>query len=287
MPPSAAVDALLATGGWSLSDAQARRAAAPDTFHLPPPEALAALHVGSSVRLLVDLVDLADDIRDGRPPYAADGTPHHVVSTERMWFWVTEVDHATGRLVGVLQNMPFATHSRLMPGATVEAAFTDVIAVEADPPAAMADELGFMADVGFPVLDAAAVRLPEDPLRPPSIDERQLAVCAEHDVLPHRPWPMALCLLGRTVTPEASGPLYGVRARPRPDRQDCGWAIWTGTQDMGVAAEADGFDVVEVGLLHRRAPAVWRLLALPPGFGFVIDPAEGYEDVFTDAGLLE
>lgn len=274
---------LLATGGWAVGDAQARHRAAPDRFWLPSPEAVAALGPGSSIRLLIDVVDQADPVRDGQDPYHDDGRPRLVVGTERMWFWVVAVDPSDGRLTAVLQNQPYATHTRLVPGATVVAHPTDVIDLDPTPPVSMADELDAMAELGLPALAPEAVLAPEDPHRPPTIDPAQMAACVAHGVAPHRPWPFARCLLGDSVTPD-SAPLYGIRARPKPDRGDCGWIVWTGPSDLGEASAA-GLAIVEVRALHRRCPAAWRLLALPPGHGFVVAP--GHEDVFTDPELLD
>ena len=149
----------------------------------------------------------------------------------------------------------------------------------------MEDELSAMASVGFPVLDAAAPLVPEDKNRLPTIAPAQAEVCERFAVRPERPWAFSRCVVGRSVAP-GTWPLFGFRARPVPERHDCGWNIWAGHRDMRGAAEADGFEVVDVADVRTRNENASRYLALPPGWGFVLG-ADGDEDVYQDLDALE
>ena len=274
------VDGLIARGGWGLDDVQARGRANPDTFWLPPEEDLARIVVGSAVRLIFAVVDQADTVRDGRSPYGPTGAPELTVHYERMWLWVERLEGDD--IVGVLQNVPVATHTRLVPNARVRFRRSDVIDIQHVPPVSMWSEIEALAKIGFPHLDESAVLRPEDPLRDPSISPTQAEVCRRFGTRPERPWAFARCLVGRQVTID-SPVLYGVHARSHrdPKQQDCGWAIWSADPDMGVAAKKEGFDIVDVGSLYDRHPRVWAYLALPTGWAFVLGAA-GHEDVYQD-----
>ena len=277
------VERVLAHGGWELDDVQARHAANPDTFRLPSDEELAGLVPGTCARLIFTITDLADPVRDGTEPYGRAGRPNLVLGHERMWVWVEQASGET--LVGVLQNLPAATHTRLVAGARVSFRRGDVIDVELAPPVTMEDELSAMAAVGFPVLDEAVTLVPEDPNRLPTVAPDQAAVCERFGVRPERPWAFSRCLVGRSVAP-GTWPLFGFRALPVPERQDCGWNIGALHSDMRDADAADGFEVVDVADVRARRGDAWRYLALPPGWGFVLG-ADGYEDVYQDLEALE
>lgn len=283
------MEELIAHGGWRIDDAQARHAASPDTFWLPPADQLSRLAPGASVRIIFQIADQADPVVDGLDPYDAAGRPNLVVAHERMWLWVESVVGGgnEAELVGILMNLPVATHSRLVPGARVRFRPRDVIDLDLDPPMPMRDDLAAMADSGRPVLDLDAATVPEDPLRDPTIAPSQAEVCARFGVRPERPSPVPFVrgLVGRTVA-EGAWPLYGARWPPTPERSDCGWVIWAGHRDMDEALEADGFDAVPVTDLYRRSPIAWRHLALPPGWAFVFE-ADGSEDVYQDPELLD
>jgi hypothetical protein len=276
------VERLLGHGGWDLDDAQARHRAAPDTFWLPPAEQLARLDLGSSVRLTFKVLDQADPVRDREEPYRADGRPRLTLQFERMWLWVERIEG--DELVGILKNVPYASHTRLVPGARVRFRRTDVIDLDLDGADAQ-EELEAMRRCGFPVLDEAAVFAPEDPARPPSIAPSQAKACQRAGCRPERPWPFALLLLGKDVQPNRF-PVYGVRARPRPDRRDCGWAIWSGDPDLERASRKHGFKRAEVQKVAERHRLAWEHLALAPGWTFVLGP-DGYEDVYLDEAALE
>jgi hypothetical protein len=286
---SASVDELIAHGGWLIDDAQARHAANPDTFWLPSSDELGQLVPGTTARLIFQIADQADPVVDGLDPYDAEGRPNLVVAHERMWLWVESVagegEHAV--LVGVLMNMPVATHSRLLPGARVRFRPRDVIDLDLRPSVTMEDEFRWMAEHGLQLLDADFVTSPEDPERDPTIAPSQAEVCERFGVRPERPQPSPFvrCLVGRTVA-EDTWPIFGGRWRPNPDRNDCGWSIWATHSDMDVAADADGFETLPVGEVKARCDVAWRYLALPPGWAFVLGP-DGFEDVYQDPELLD
>lgn len=77
---------------------------------------------------------------------------------ERMWLWVETLDGDD--IVGVLQNMPLATHTRLVIGARVGLRRTDIIDLELEPPVEMDDAVAAMAEVGFPALAERDVLAP-------------------------------------------------------------------------------------------------------------------------------
>lgn len=75
-------------------------------------------------------------------------------------------------------------------------------------------------------------------------------------------------------------PINGLRHPPAGDTT--GWYIWAGE----VLSEARDFFVpLHVEHLAEWCPQVTKYLGLPPGWRFLI--ADGYEDVWFDAGLLE
>ena len=277
------VEAVLANGGWLLDDAPARHAANPESFWMPPAEDVARLGPGATARLTFALADQADPIRDGVDPYDDLGRPNLVVSFERMWLWVDKADG--DEFVGVLQNTPIATHTRLVPGARIRFARSDVIDLDLEPPTELASELAAMANRGFPVLDEAAVRRPEDPTRAPTVAPSQAEVCATHGTRIERPWDFSRCLVGGGVA-DGVWPLFGARFPPTPQRRDCGWIFWATHRDMDEAAAADGFDALDVAQLRTRHGELWKYLALPPGWAVVLG-ADGYTDIYEDPELLE
>lgn len=110
--------ARLADDGWELVSGEARHAANPDTFHLPPREAREGLRKGQAAKLLFYI---ASHGPDGRP---AGGV-------ERMWVIVT--GRAGGYFIGVLENEPAEATTTLRPGAEVLFGPEHVIDI-ADPP---------------------------------------------------------------------------------------------------------------------------------------------------------
>ena len=274
---------LLRSGGWELDDAQARHRANPETFWLPSGEDLQRIEVGHAVRLILRLSDLADEIRDGIEPYSHEGVANLVVSHERMWLWVEQTEGDV--LVGVLQNVPLATHSNLVPGSRVRFHLNDVIDFDTEPPVEMHEELTAMAKIGFPVLDEAEALAVVDRNRVAAIAPSQLEICQRAGVQPQRPWDFAKCLIDRAAA-DGVVPLFGARWKPDRDRGDCGWVLWSTYPDMQDAADDHGFDIVHIADIRSRCEPMWRFLALPPGWAFTIAP-DGKEEVFRDPELLD
>src|SRR5437016_489468 len=83
--------ATLEEDGWELDDAEARRAEAPESFHIPSREERMGLRIGDMVKLLFLFLNSQDD-----------GSP--IISCERMWGTIQEV--AGGRFKGQLESLP-------------------------------------------------------------------------------------------------------------------------------------------------------------------------------------
>jgi hypothetical protein len=75
-------------------------------------------------------------------------------------------------------------------------------------------------------------------------------------------------------------PLNGLRHPPTGDTS--GWYIWRGGEP---SEEADFFMAIHAAHLTDLCPEAIPYLGLPPGWRFLI--AEGYEDVWFDASLLD
>ena len=271
------IQRLLEHGGWLVVDAQERRRAHPDTFELPSAGELAKLEPGSMVKVIFDLLDQADLECDGVAPYAADGTPNLVVAHERMWLWVEDVRGED--VVGVLDNMPMATHTRLVPGARVRFRRDQIVAVAAHEAEEMQEALAAMARLGFPTLAEQNVTAPEDPARLPTIPPSQAAVCARHELKPERPHPLSEVVVSKNLEPDLY-PVYGWRTAPDPDGDSRGWIIWAGEQQLEDALERFGVERIAIGAMQRRHREAWKHLALPTGWAFVLS-ADGDHDVFV------
>lgn len=264
---------LLARGGWELVDPRPVAAENPDTFELPGADRLAGLQPGDQVRAMFRLATIADVARDGRPPYDAQGRPVLVTHVERMWLIVTGV--ADGYVDGVLENQPYATHTRLTVNDRVRVPLSHLIATERP----IDDYDGFLAFLERWEADAPAEgpTTPVDPLAGPRIQGSQQAACDRVGVRPEPAWPFGGALLARNVTPE-SAVVHGARFEPRPDRQDTGWVFFADSADFEEVANTVGFDVVRLQEVHRAHPAAWPYIALPAGWGFTL--ADGAEDVY-------
>lgn len=264
---------LLARGGWELVDPRPVAAENPDTFELPDTDRLAGLRPGDQVRAQFRLATIADLARDGRPPYDAQGRPVLVTHVERMWLIVTGV--ADGLVDGVLENQPFATHTRLTVNDRVQVPLSHLIAT--GPP--IEDYDGFLAFLERWEAEAPAdgPTAPVDPLAAPRIQASQQGVCDRAGVRPEPAWPFGAALLARNVTPE-SAVLHAARFEPRPDRQDTGWVFFADSADFEEVANTVGFDVVRLQDVHRAHPAAWPYIALPAGWGFTL--ADGADDVY-------
>ncbi len=261
-PPVAQV---LARGGWSLLDPRPTATEHPDTFEMPTAAELAAVRPGHQVRALFAVADLADEVRDGRPPWAADGRPNLVVEVERMWSTVLDGDGT--RLRCRLGNQPVSTHSRLLPGAVLDMPVTHLIATDTR----WTNDLDQLLGLPGSRLTTAQLLAPVGPDHRPAIHPEQLEVCDAQGLRPHRPWLFSRCLAARDLA-EHPGPVLGGRFPPRPDRGDNGWVVWAGHPDLETAQRVSGFDVVLLQELYRRRPEVRRYLALPPTWGFTSGP---------------
>lgn len=266
---------LLARGGWELVDPRPVAAEHPETFELPSGDELAALRPGSQVRAMFRLATIADLARDGLAPYDDRGRPVLVSQVERMWLVVTETSN--GVVDAVLQNQPYASHTRLTVNDRLQVPLTHLIATDAP----IEDYDGFLefvarweADPQFPT-DAPTA--PVDALAGPRIRGDQQAVCDRAGARPEPAWPFGCALLARNVTPE-SEVIHGARFQPRPDRQDTGWVFFADSADFEEVANTVGFDVVRLQEVHRAHPAAWPYIALPAGWGFTL--AGGSEDVY-------
>lgn len=62
-----------------------------------------------------------------------------------------------------------------------------------------------------------------------------------------------------------------------------GWFIWAGKE---LSKDPDFFQSIHVEHLADRCPIVLPYLGLAPGWRFLVT-ADGYEDVWNDAVLLE
>lgn len=266
---------LLTRGGWELVDPRPIAADHPDTFELPTGDALGGLGPGSQVRAIFRLATIADLARDGRPPYDVEGRPVLVAHVERMWLIVTDV--GDGVVDAVLENQPYATHTRLTVNDRVRVPLSHVIAT--DSPIDDYDGFrGFLAQwESDPDFRADGASEPADPLAAPRIHGAQRDICDRAGVRPEPAWPFGGALLARNVTPE-SAVLHGARFQPRPDRQDTGWVFFADSSDFEEVANTVGFDVVRLQEVHRAHPAAWPYIALPAGWGFTL--ADGRDDVY-------
>jgi hypothetical protein len=81
---------------------------------------------------------------------------------------------------------------------------------------------------------------------------------------------------------DGPGIINGLR---HPATEDTtGWYLWPGTE---LEERADFFDPLHAYHLLDIAPSIIRFLSLAPGWRFLIDDRNGYEDVWFDARLLE
>jgi hypothetical protein len=265
------VEALLTHGGWALVDPRPTALAHPDTFEMPSAEELGSLRAGSLVKVMVRCVTIADEVSDGLAPYDEAGRPQLVPVVERMWAVIVEA--GADDLECVLDNHPFATHCRLVPGAGITVPRSHVIGVHDDPVERLEEYLLALAEEFG--AEAGRVTEPYDAGEPPRVHPDQQRACAAAGVLPHPPAMFGSLLLAQDVGPEDL-PLFGGRFDPDPDRGDVGWVLWARHDGMAVANEAAGFRVVSVQEAHRLAPKAWPYLALPPRWGFTVD-ADGGE----------
>lgn len=263
------VEELLARGGWALEDPRPRAAANPDTFELPTAAEVADLGPGSVVRALFRTATIADPVRDHAAPYDDQGRPVLVPFSERMWASVIERDGDV--LECAMDNMPFGTHTRLLPNDRVRIPVSHVIATAAPLPD-LEKFLAFLerweSDPANPMTDPTT---PMDPLAPPRLRSDQQAVVDRTGAPAHPSIPFARALMSKNVTPE-SVPLYGARFQPKPDRGDCGWVFFTGPPDLDEVSRTVGFYVLTLQQALERHPRIQPYLAVAPGWGFTLFP---------------
>ncbi|WP_182376474.1 hypothetical protein [Nocardioides sp. WS12] len=259
--------ALLAQGGWELVDPRPTAAQHPDTFGMPTAAELDALVPGSMVRAMFQVVTIADVVRDGVAPYDDAGQPNLVTQVERMWAIVLGVHGDTVECA--LDNLPFGTHTRLLPNDRLHLPLSHLIATGAQVPD-YDDFLAFLAkweaDPDNPGTDPTS---PVDPLAPPRIRGDQQEVCDRMGARPEPPWPMGSGLLAKNVTPQ-SLLVYGARFPADAERRDTGWVVFAENDDFDTVSKTVGFTVATLQDMYQAHPAIWPYIALPTGWGFTL-----------------
>jgi hypothetical protein len=111
-----------------------------------------------------------------------------------------------------------------------------------------------------------------------TLEDEQRAVCRKYGA---SYWPCARGSKVGVARNVLAGdlPLNGLR-HPA-ERGTCGWYIWAGEE---LSESPDFFVPLHVEHLQESCPIVLRFLGLAPGWRFLV--AEGYEDVWEDASLL-
>ena len=259
------IEDVLAHGGWRLVDPRPAARENPDTFEMPTAEELAGMQPGSTIRAMFEMTTIVDQSSDGESPYDARGRPVLILGTERMWLVV--LGRTDEGFLAVLDNQPLATHTRLRMGVRLNIPATHVIATDDGPPDL--DEYLAELDELFPPVDEVAATEPQDPDAAPNVYPEWAASCSESEVLPHPPGVFSNMLVAKDLGPDHDV-VYGGRFEPIPERWDNGWVVWASYDDMEHAASEVGFEIVRTQEVHRRCPAAWRFLALPPGWGFTV-----------------
>lgn len=267
MTDSRDLSALLAHGGWELLDPRPTAARHPDTFVMPTAEELDALGPGSMVRAMFDVATIADVVRDDLTPYDEEGHPRLVTQVERMWAVVLQVDGDTVECA--LDNLPFGTHTRLLPNDRLRIPLSHVIATgerAADHEEYLAFLARWEADPDHPGTDPTS---PMDPHAPPRLRSDQQEVCDRTGARPEPPWPMGSGLLAKNVTPQ-SLLVYGARFPADASRRDTGWVVFADNEDFEEVGRTVGFTVATLQDMYRAHPAIWPYVALPTGWGFTL-----------------
>lgn len=258
---------LLDKGGWELMDPRPTAAAHPSTFEMPTPDELGALVPGSTVRAMFRVATIADVVRDDLAPYDGAGRPQLVSQVERMWAIVLQVDGDTVECA--LDNLPFGTHTRLLPNDRLRLPVSHLIATGAPVPD-FEDFLAFLArweaDPDNPGIDPTS---PVDPLAGPRIRSDQQEVCDRVGARAEPPWPFGSGLLAKNVTPQ-SLLVYGARFPADAERRDTGWVVFADNDDFEEVGRTVGFTVATLQDMYQAHPAIWRYIALPTGWGFTL-----------------
>ena len=110
------------------------------------------------------------------------------------------------------------------------------------------------------------------------MDEMQAAVCrrvgAEFQASPPE------LKLGLALGSIGKQPINGLRHRSEGDTS--GWYIWSGEE---LSSDPEFFQPLHVEHVAELLPRVVPYLGLAPGWRFLL--ADGYEDVWFDASLLD
>lgn len=267
MTDSADLPALLAHGGWELLDPRPTASQHPDTFAMPTEAELAALQPGSMVRAMFQVVTIADVVRDGLAPYDEAGRPQLVTQVERMWAIVLGVDDDLVECT--LDNLPFGTHTRLLPNDRLQIPLSHLIATGA-PIADFDDYLAFLArweaDPENPGTDPTS---PMDALAPPRMRSDQQEVCERVGARAEPPWPLGSGLLAKNVTPD-SLLVYGARFPADAERRDTGWVVFADNDDFDEVSKTVGFTVATLQEMYQAHPGIWPYISLPTGWGFTL-----------------
>jgi hypothetical protein len=109
------------------------------------------------------------------------------------------------------------------------------------------------------------------------IASKQKRICERYSAA-YNP-PPAHSTLGLAIVSLGNRPTYGLRLLP--DRGTNGWYIWCGER----SDDPDFFKALHHEHLSTHCPAAVPFLALPSGFGFVVDG--DYVDVLFDEKLLK
>jgi hypothetical protein len=108
----------------------------------------------------------------------------------------------------------------------------------------------------------------------------QARICKKYG-LPASPCDPALKVGIAQNVRDGALPINGLRHPPEGDTT--GWYFWGGEDPPGEGE--DFFLPLHAEHLPSWCPAIMRYLALPPGTRFLV--ADDYEDVWTDASLLD
>ena len=111
------------------------------------------------------------------------------------------------------------------------------------------------------------------------ISSNQRNKCHKYGVRPVASLPHLKVGVSRTVL-EGKLPINGLRHPPKGETT--GWYIWAG-EDL--STDPEFFEPLHVEHLSEWCPEVIPLLALPPGWRFLLTPE--YEDVWDDPALLD